>query len=223
MAHRIELRARANQYFSYSGHSLLVTNLAGDVPTSGANGYYFENTRLPSRFELTANGYWLRPIVASPVDGAAFLAYQEVPKEAGVPERAINVQIAHFLDGGLRTCLRLENYHGVKTDKASHTALPHAGFEQPAHCQFGPDGALYVVDWGEIEIAPERGGVRMQQETGTLWRIRRTEGRRGERPPAPLVIPLNLPQLLMPTVIAGLVVAGFAWLVRRILTHRRGA
>src|SRR5215212_7379595 len=54
--------------------------------------------------------------------------------------------------------------------------LPHAGFERPSHCQFGPDGALYVVDWGEIEIAPEAGGVRMQLETGTLWRIRRTAG-----------------------------------------------
>lgn len=38
--------------------------------------------------------------------------------------------------------------------------LPHAGFERPAHCQFGPDPdegtALYVVDWGEIELAPLR-------------------------------------------------------------------
>jgi hypothetical protein len=24
--------------------------------------------------------------------------------------------------------------------------LPHEGFERPSHCQFGPDGALYVVD-----------------------------------------------------------------------------
>lgn len=32
--------------------------------------------------------------------------------------------------------------------------LPHEGFEAPSHCQFGQGGALYVVDWGEIEIAP---------------------------------------------------------------------
>lgn len=24
--------------------------------------------------------------------------------------------------------------------------LPHQGFERPSHCQFGPDGALYMVD-----------------------------------------------------------------------------
>lgn len=54
--------------------------------------------------------------------------------------------------------------------------LPHEGFERPSHCQFGPDGALYVVDYGEIVIAPERGGIRMRKETGTLWRIRRAGG-----------------------------------------------
>src|SRR5206468_6633283 len=61
--------------------------------------------------------------------------------------------------------------------------LPHRGFERPSHCQFGPDGALYVVDWGEIEIAPEAGGVRMQAGTGTLWRIRRSGGPAGTDPP----------------------------------------
>ncbi|NLF67226.1 MAG: hypothetical protein GX579_21770 [Chloroflexi bacterium] len=35
--------------------------------------------------------------------------------------------------------------------------LPHEGFERPSHCQFGPDGALYVVDYGIIRIAPEVG------------------------------------------------------------------
>jgi glucose/arabinose dehydrogenase len=93
--------------------------------------------------------------------------------------------------------------------------LPHEGFERPSHCQFGPDGALYVVDWGEIEIAPERGGVRMQKETGTLWRIRRTEGPQGDRPPEPVVVPLNAAQLL--AMLLGLIglAAGIAWVMRR--------
>jgi glucose/arabinose dehydrogenase len=69
--------------------------------------------------------------------------------------------------------------------------LPHDGFERPSHCQFGPDGALYVADWGEIEIAPERGGVRMQKGTGTLWRIRRGTGPRGDRPAEPVTLPVH--------------------------------
>lgn len=99
--------------------------------------------------------------------------------------------------------------------------LPHAGFERPSHCQFGPDGALYVVDWGEIEIAPEAGGVRMQAGTGTLWRIRRTGGTRGERPPEPLVLPINaLPYVAAVGAAIGLMAAG-GWLVRRWLRARR--
>jgi glucose/arabinose dehydrogenase len=69
--------------------------------------------------------------------------------------------------------------------------LPHGGFERPSHCEFGPDGALYVVDWGEIKIAPEAGGVRMKEGTGTLWRIRRVPGARvSVRPPEPRTVPL---------------------------------
>lgn len=51
--------------------------------------------------------------------------------------------------------------------------LFHGGFERPSHCVFGPDGSLYVVDFGEIKIAPEKGGIRMKQGTGAVWRIRR--------------------------------------------------
>ncbi len=68
--------------------------------------------------------------------------------------------------------------------------LPHRGFERPSHCQFGPDGALYVVDWGVVKIAPEVGGIRMKPGTGALWRIRRTEGEPGDRPPKPTRVPL---------------------------------
>jgi glucose/arabinose dehydrogenase len=99
--------------------------------------------------------------------------------------------------------------------------LPHEGFERPSHCAFGPDGALYIVDWGEIDIAPERGGVRMQQGTGALWRIRRTGGPRGDRPSEPITVPFYALQYLalLAGVAAGLTaMAGVGtWLIRRLL------
>ena len=67
--------------------------------------------------------------------------------------------------------------------------LPHAGFERPSHCQFGPDGSLYVVDFGEVSIAPEKGGIRVWENTGALWRIRRTSEPVGDRPPSATVVP----------------------------------
>jgi glucose/arabinose dehydrogenase len=72
--------------------------------------------------------------------------------------------------------------------------LPHDGFERPSACVFGPDGALYIVDFGIIHIAPERGAIRQQIGTGALWRIRRTSARGGSVPPKPVTVPLYLLQ-----------------------------
>ena len=76
--------------------------------------------------------------------------------------------------------------------------LPHNGFERPVDCRFGPDGSLYVVDWGEMVPAPERGGVEIRLGMGLLWRIRRTATDHGELPPKPLVLPVNLLRALVP-------------------------
>ncbi len=94
--------------------------------------------------------------------------------------------------------------------------LPHSGFERPSHCQFGPDNALYVVDYGDIDIAPEKGGIRMKEGTGVLWRIRRTGTTIGEVPPEPLELPVHL--IRGATVAAG--VAG-AIIGLRALRRRR--
>ena len=68
--------------------------------------------------------------------------------------------------------------------------LPHDGFERPSHVAFGPDGALYVKDFGEIDIAPEKTGIRVQAGTGSLWRIRRVAGvPAGVTPPRPTEVP----------------------------------
>jgi hypothetical protein len=40
-----------------------------------------------------------------------------------------------------------------------------------------------VVDWGEIRLAVERGGVETPLHSGVLWRIWPTGTAQGERPP----------------------------------------
>jgi glucose/arabinose dehydrogenase len=94
--------------------------------------------------------------------------------------------------------------------------LPHDGFERPSHCQFGPDGALYIVDFGIIHIAPERGGIRQQMETGALWRIRRVSKTHGMVPPPPRQVPLYLLQGL--AFLAGLIGVGIvtAWVAKKL-------
>jgi glucose/arabinose dehydrogenase len=95
--------------------------------------------------------------------------------------------------------------------------LFHGGFERPSYCKFGPDGALYVVDFGIIHIAPEAGAIRQQMESGTLWRVRRVQGPQGEEPPKPASIPIYLLQAL--AFVLGAV--GLGVLASRLLKGRR--
>jgi glucose/arabinose dehydrogenase len=81
--------------------------------------------------------------------------------------------------------------------------LRHGGFERPSHCAFGPDGALYVVDYGKIQIAPEVGGIRMVLGTGALWRIRRVGGRQGTQPPKPRRVPVYALQYALAGLLLG--------------------
>ena len=95
--------------------------------------------------------------------------------------------------------------------------LPHDGFERPSHCAFGPDGALYVTDFGEIDIAPEKAGIRIQAGSGALWRIRRdTSEPAGTAPPPSRDVPFYAAQYATWAALAGAAV-GAAVILRRLL------
>jgi len=108
----------------------------------------------------------------------------------------------------------------VNRTQGPASKLFHGGFERPSHCLFGPDGALYVVDFGEIKIAPEKGGIRMKQGTGSVWRIRRTSGEAGTLPPQPRRVPLYPLQAAVVVGGLGLATTVVISLLRRLL-HRR--
>ena len=99
--------------------------------------------------------------------------------------------------------------------------LLHGGFERPSHCVFGPDGALYVIDWGEIKIAPELGAIRMKQGTGAVWRIRRTAGvAAGDRPAPSQRVPFYPIQAAVVAAGAVAVVGMGVKLLRRLFRRR---
>jgi glucose/arabinose dehydrogenase len=100
--------------------------------------------------------------------------------------------------------------------------LFHGGFERPSHCQFGPDGNLYIVDFGVIHIAPERGAIRQQMDTGTLWRIRRTTGPQGLVPAKPTTVPIYLLQglALLAGIAAGALISG--QLIKKLKVNHNG-
>jgi glucose/arabinose dehydrogenase len=94
--------------------------------------------------------------------------------------------------------------------------LPHEGFERPSHCAFGPDGALYITDFGEIDIAPEKAGIRVQAGSGSLWRIRRNLAEPvGLEPPQPMAVPFYAAQYAAWAALVTAAIAGVVWIVRR--------
>jgi len=95
--------------------------------------------------------------------------------------------------------------------------LPHDGFERPSHCAFGPDGALYITDFGEIDIAPEKAGIRVQAGSGSLWRIRRNVAQpAGLEPARPTVVPLYAAQYATWAALVAAAIAAVILIVRRL-------
>ncbi len=101
---------------------------------------------------------------------------------------------------------------------ASHAF--HGGMNRPSHCAFGPDGALYIVDWGVIRIAPEKLGIRMPLGTGALWRVRRVPGPRGDVPEPQIRVRLHLWRGLAIGALAVGGIAGAAWLLGKAVGRR---
>jgi glycogen debranching enzyme len=110
VAHRIQLRARDQQHFAYSGRCVLVTDLAGCVPAGDRYGLFVDNTRVLSRLEWTAGGKHLRPIAASPVGGDGFLSYEELPEGPGIDKESCYLETSRFIGEGMRVVLRFHNY-----------------------------------------------------------------------------------------------------------------
>jgi glucose/arabinose dehydrogenase len=148
-------------------------------------------------------------------EGDAFVAlFGDVAPVTARPATPVGFKV-------VRVDMRTGTVHDFAVNRYTGPAskLPHYGFERPSHCAFGPDGALYVVDFGEIEIAPEVGGIRIQLGTGALWRIRRTNEPVGQEPPQPKQVPLYLLQAAGATLTAGALISAVRWLTRRKRLH----
>lgn len=57
------------------------------------------------------------------------------------------------------------------------------GFEHPSDVTFGPDGAMYVTDWGVADVTGE--GLKLEPGSGVVWRVARASGPAGSEAQAP--------------------------------------
>jgi glycogen debranching enzyme len=110
----VNLRARGEHLFVYSGRCVLVTDLAGRFDDPKAKtGLFVDNTRVVSCEELTVDGRRPNAIVASPVGGDALLGYEAiVPALGGRTDGGVYLEVARFVGDGMRTVFRFRNHSG---------------------------------------------------------------------------------------------------------------
>ncbi len=61
-----------------------------------------------------------------------------------------------------------------KTGAGPASAVGNRGLERPIMVEWGPDGALYVVDFGVINITDQ--GMNAAPNSGVVWRVVREDG-----------------------------------------------
>jgi glycogen debranching enzyme len=107
--HRLLLRGRAEQVYVYSGRSVLITDLRGQVTGAGSEGFHVDNTRVVSLDQLTVNGREPKAVAVSAVGADAMLGYHEVETDGDEP-RSVFLEQSRFVGEGLVTRIRAANY-----------------------------------------------------------------------------------------------------------------
>jgi glycogen debranching enzyme len=130
---------------------VLVTDVGGCVTGRGLEGFYADNTRFLSRYELFVGNERLHTFAASPVGGDGFLAYAEVPKSAGVPERSVFLELAYVVGNGLRTDLSVVSHASDKDVPLTLSVKLAADFadQQEAHEGRRRQQAPVLTSWDE--------------------------------------------------------------------------
>jgi glucose/arabinose dehydrogenase len=95
----------------------------------------------------------------------------------------------------------------IAGEASKHNA---GGFEHPSDVTFGPDGAMYITDWGIARISVD--GLKLEPDSGVVWKVTRAAA--GAGVPGG---PTTLFALLGTAVLA----AGTVGVARGHLPHRR--
>jgi hypothetical protein len=98
--------------------------------------------------------------------------------------------------------VKLDTTNGAISDflvnKTPGQASRHSagGLEHPSAVAFGPDGNLYVTDWGVANVSVE--GLKLEKDTGVIWRV--TRGARSSLPGGPTLMGVLVGLIVLGTV-----------------------
>lgn len=111
------------------------------------------------------NGFDFAPSEAWGVPSDAFISLfgDFTPATGTVPE-PVGVQV-------VRVNTETGEISSFLANKNSGTASTHSGggLEHPSDVTFGPDGAMYVTDWGVAHITVD--GLKLEANSGVVWRV----------------------------------------------------
>jgi glucose/arabinose dehydrogenase len=87
-----------------------------------------------------------------------------------------------------RVSLKDGSVHDFAQNKVPGPALlnKQEGFNRPSDVVFGPDGSLYVVDWGSSTLTAD--GLESSPDTGVIWRIYKDKVQQAKRPEGPIAV-----------------------------------
>ena len=97
-----------------------------------------------------------------PEFGAILSPPERLVPQPTVGRRVVQVDVDHGTVADL----------AVNRDRLPASQTGSGGLERPIQARFGPDGALYVVDFGPLELAEQ--GWEAPPGGGVIWRIRPT-------------------------------------------------
>ena len=123
------------------------TPIARFDPHAGTNG-----------FDFAPSDVW-----GQPTDAFIALFGDFTPATGTVP-RPVGVEVVRVdtTTGQVSPFLANKNSGAASTHSAG-------GLEHPSDVVFGPDGAMYVTDWGVAHITVD--GLKLEPDTGVVWRI----------------------------------------------------
>ncbi len=103
----------------------------------------------------------------------AFIAlFGDFTPATGTVPRPVGVEVVRVstTNGEITPFLANKNSGAASTHSAG-------GLEHPSDVTFGPDGAMYVTDWGVAHITVD--GLKLEPNTGIVWRVTAGDGEAG--------------------------------------------
>jgi glucose/arabinose dehydrogenase len=142
----------------------------GPQPAFVLSGHPSDSPPAPiARFDPhdAANGFAFSPGEPwGPTTDAFVALFGDFTPATGTVDAPRGVKVVRIdtTDGSVEDFLRNE----IAGEASKHGL---GGLEHPSDVTFGPDGSMYVADWGVARISTE--GLKLERDSGVVWRISR--------------------------------------------------